>query len=138
MPEHHQEKMPMHGNMGNMHDNAMPHKHMHKMLINTIQGCEAVCEEMTTILKRKPDLYMRANQLRLLRDCADICGLTAKFIARHSMFAHNIAGLCVCICEACGRECARWKDPESQNCARVCLNCAKECRKFASMSQNMM
>lgn len=130
MSEHYQEEISMRGNIHG--GGAMPH-HMHKMLINTIQDCEIVCEEMTTMLKRRPDMHMRATQLRLLRDCADICGLTAKFIARHSMFAHNMAGLCACICEACGRECARFKDPESQNCARVCLNCARECRKFASL-----
>lgn len=110
------------------------HKPMHERLVNVIQDCEAVCEHMTTHLKRRPDVQMRTRQLMLLRDCADICGLTAKYVARNSAFARHAAHLCAMICEACGAECARFPDPESQNCAQVCMNCARECRAFAGMA----
>lgn len=110
-----------------------------KGLVNTIQDCEAVCEHMTTYVKKRHDVQARTRQLILLRDCADICGLTAKYVARNSPFARQAAGLCACICEVCGRECARFSDPQSQNCAQVCLNCARECQAFASgaMSSHM-
>jgi hypothetical protein len=115
-------------------DYGYPYSHRihHEHLVKTIQDCEAVCEHMTTLLKRRPDVQMRLRQLQLLRDCADICGLTAKYIARNSMFARPAANLCASICEACGAECARFPDAESQNCARVCMNCARECRAFAA------
>ena len=108
--------------------------HRHEYLIKTIQECEVVCEEMTTMLKRKYDVRMRVMQLQLLRDCADICGLTVKYIARHSIFSKCIANLCAYICEMCGRECSRFSDAESQHCARICLKCARECSAFAMMS----
>lgn len=103
----------------------------HEQLVNTIQDCEAVCEHMTTHIKHHCGVETRVKQLVLLRDCADICGLTAKFVARNSIFARDCARLCACICEACGKECARFPDAESQHCARVCFHCARACMAFA-------
>lgn len=103
-------------------------------ILMTIQDCEAMCEHMTTFLKRKKDVQSRVLQLKLLRDCADICTLTAKYIARNSGFAKCTANLCAFICEVCGKECLKFPDRESQNCGRICLNCARECRDFAMMA----
>ena len=105
--------------------------YMHENLVNTIQECEATCEHMTTHLKKLQDVQMRTKQLVLLRDCADICGLTAKYVARGSMFSKQTAVLCACICEACAQECMRFQDAMSQNCAQICLHCARECINFA-------
>lgn len=107
------------------------HSAPNESLIDTLDFCQTTCEHMTTLLKERPDVSTRTLQLRLLRDCADICGLTSKFIARSSYFSKNIAGLCGYICEVCGNECAKYPDPESQNCAQICLNCARECKAFA-------
>lgn len=120
------------GAYANIHNGYPATGHyMHASLVNTIQNCESTCEHMTTYVKKLPDYGMRTNQAMLLRDCADICGTTAKFIARGSMFSRQIAALCACICEACGQECARFPDQMSQNCAQICLHCAMECRAFA-------
>ncbi len=131
MSEYYQQEMTMNEDM---YRNNMKHNDMHEKLLNTIQDCEAICEEMTTMLKRKSDGYMRVMQLQLLRDCADICGLTAKYIARYSVFSKCTANLCGYICEVCGSECAKFNDVESQHCARVCMSCGKMCREFAMMS----
>jgi len=106
----------------------------HMSVLKAVQDCEATCEHMTTLLKGKPDVHMRGKQLMLLRDCADICGLTAKYIARCSPFAKHMAHLCAMICQVCGTECSRFPDAESQYCAQVCLNCAQACQAFAMMS----
>ena len=131
--------MPTNTGMPVMYDygSHMSHKPMYERLVKVIQDCEATCEHMTTMLKRRPDVQMRMRQLILLRDCADICGLTAKFVARNSIFSKHCAHLCAIICETCGRECARFPDMESQQCAQICLNCARECQAFAGM-QGMM
>lgn len=102
-------------------------------LIQVVQHCEAVCENMQHYVSNLPDAAVRAEQMQLLHDCADICGLTAKFLARNSMFARQTAALCACICLVCGCECARFPDPMSQHCAQVCLHCARECQAFAGM-----
>ncbi|KNF07722.1 hypothetical protein CLPU_13c00640 [Gottschalkia purinilytica] len=105
-----------------------------KELVKTIQDCEANCEHMTVMLKKVKDYKHRTTQIRLLRDCADICGLTAKYIARMSYFSKHIAKLCAYICVVCGKECAKFPDRASQNCAEVCFHCARECKAFAMRS----
>lgn len=104
---------------------------MSKCLLITLQDCEATCEHMTTYIKCRPDVGLRLRQLGLLRDCADICTLTAKFVARCSPYAKSLAKVCADICETCGNECLKYPDPESQNCGHICLNCARKCRAFA-------
>ena len=109
--------------MNHMPSYPMPYSHpMHEQVLMTVQHCEAVCEHMTTLLKGHPNVHMRTRQLLLLRDCADICTLTAKYIARYSSFAKHAAHLCAMICQECGTECSRFPDPESQHCAQVCFN----------------
>lgn len=107
------------------------HQMGHDCLISVIQHCEAMCEHMVTYVASRKDVCRRTRQLQLLRDCADICALTAKYVARDSMFAKHTAELCACICEACARECARFSDPQSQHCAQICMHCARECMEFA-------
>jgi hypothetical protein len=112
---------------------TMSGRYMNEELVAGIQDCEAQCEHMTNHLKHHAKEQGRARQAMLLRDCADICGLTAKFIARGAMFARQAAAFCAMICEACGNECARFPDAMSQSCAEVCLECADHCRAFSGM-----
>jgi hypothetical protein len=107
--------------------------YMHKELVKTIQDCEATCEHMTHHLKKhEADEYrMRVNQATLLRDCADICTITAKYVARDSIFAENMAALCAEVCICCGNECVKFHDEMSQHCAMVCFHCGRECSDFA-------
>ncbi|MEW9124155.1 MAG: four-helix bundle copper-binding protein [Thermotaleaceae bacterium] len=104
-----------------------------QQVLASLQNCEVMCEHMTMYMKYRYDVQYRVVQLQLLRDCADMCGITAKYIARTSCSAKITAGLCACICELCAVECAKFPDPESQHCAQVCLHCARDCRAFAMM-----
>lgn len=100
-------------------------------LLHTVQHCAATCDHMITHLLHHEDIHGRRHQLELLRDCADICHLTASFIARNSHMARILAHICAHICEVCGNECAKFSDHHSQHCSQVCLHCARECRVFA-------
>lgn len=104
----------------------------HECLVKTLQDCQATCGHMTNLLVERNDMQKKVRLLQMLRDCEDACGLTAEYTARDSVFARQSAGLCACVCEACGSECVRVSDQESQNCARVCMHCARECRTFES------
>lgn len=109
-----------------------PHPMHHANITKTVQDCESMCEHTITHLHmHAQDLQIRRGQLQLLHDCADVCTLTAKYLSRHSGFSKPLAALCASICEACGNECARFNDSESQKCAHICLHCAMECRAFA-------
>lgn len=100
-------------------------------IVDTIQNCEAVCEYTGYYVTQIPVAGQRVEQQRLLRDCADICTLTAKYLARCSVFSKHIAALCAQICETCGCHCLQHPDEQSQLCGQVCLHCAQECRAFA-------
>lgn len=107
--------------------NASHHPH----LIQTVQHCAATCEHMVSMLAASPDVHARTQQIQFLRDCADICYTTARFLARGGHFTGQIAALCALICETCGNECAKFPDAHSQHCAQICLRCAHDCRRFA-------
>lgn len=101
-------------------------------LLHTVQHCEAICEHMVTHLICSHHDDRRDFQIQLLRDCADICTLMAKYIARNSCHAKTLASVCAYICEHCGNVCAKFPDAMSQHCAQVCLHCAHACRAFAA------
>lgn len=103
-------------------------------VLQTVQNCEAICEHMISLLLCYKDVHARALQIQLLRDCADICSITAAYLARQSLLIPSITNLCAYICELCGNECKKFPDPESQKCSQICLNCAKECRAVAMAS----
>ena len=100
-------------------------------LLNTVQNCASVCEQMVTAMLGTPDIDARRTQIRLLVDCANICTLMASYLAANSPFAKPLASLCAVVCEACGSECARFPDQMSQMCSQICLNCAQECAMFS-------
>lgn len=122
---------PMSSHMPTHMVSHMPSHMMFPSVLKTLQYCAAVCEQMTNLLLCKKDVHCRTTQLQLLRDCADICETTMKFIARNSPYSRALAQFCAQVCEVCGNECLKFPDPESQMCARVCLQCAEECRAFA-------
>lgn len=104
---------------------------MHQRLLDTLHECEAICEYTEASLLMSGDIRNRAEQLRLLRDCADMCSHTARSVARHSGFAKSTAALCAQVCKICGDHCLRHRDQLSQDCGRICLHCADECNRFA-------
>ncbi|MFZ7103946.1 MAG: four-helix bundle copper-binding protein [Peptococcaceae bacterium] len=104
-------------------------------LLPTLRHCTANCLRMTTMIGGYPDAQCRFRQQQLLMDCADICDLTSRFVARGSYFARPAVQLCADICAACACECAGYPDQHSQHCAMVCMQCAQECRAFAMMCQ---
>ncbi|MGG6313047.1 four-helix bundle copper-binding protein [Paenibacillus macerans] len=104
---------------------------LHSSLLEALQHCEAVCEFTDSAIIQRGDAGQRRKQVALLRDCADICTLTAKYVARHSGFAKSLAGYCAQVCEICGNHCLQHPDELSQKCGQICLHCAQECRKYA-------
>lgn len=99
--------------------------------VNTLQQCALMCERMLTVASLQPDAAARINQMRLLRDCIDVCALCAQFIARNSPFAKSACQLCAYVCETCGTECLKFPDAESQQCGQMCLQCADACKTMA-------
>lgn len=110
-----------------------PRRYRNERLVQTVQDCEATCEHMAMHILSLPDVRSRATQGALLRECADICGLTAKILARNSVVDRQIADFCARIARSCGNECAKFSDAMSQQCSRVCLETAGECADHATL-----
>lgn len=122
------EMMDMRDGMDMKHDENM---FMHPELVEMINHCEVTCEHMTHHLVMMRLASARMAQFGLLRDCSDICGLSARTISRGSYFSKVFADVCAEVCNSCGNECLKYPDEMSQHCARVCFECAKHCRRFA-------
>lgn len=103
----------------------------HQTCIKACEECAEACEHCATACLGEGDVKMMAECIRLDRDCAAICWLTAGFMSRGSKFATALCRVCADICEACGAECAKHKHAHCQQCAEACQRCAAECRKMA-------
>lgn len=101
-----------------------------KKCLEACSTCAWECESCATACLEEPDVKAREMCIKLLRDCADICVLSAQWMSRGSKYAQALCSLCAEICDACGAECAKFKDEHCQRCAQTCRMCAEECRRM--------
>ncbi|MEW5783773.1 MAG: four-helix bundle copper-binding protein [Bacillota bacterium] len=98
--------------------------------IDACVKCMQACEQCITSCLQEPDVQARMHCIQVLRDCADICSLSAQWMSRGSTHAHQLCMICADICDACAAECAKFKDRHCQDCAQFCRDCATECRNM--------
>lgn len=96
--------------------------------------CAQECENCANACLFEPDAKAMAGCIRLDKDCAAICWLTAAFMSRRSEFDTDVCRLCAAVCEACGTECEKHPHDHCQRCAEACRTCAEECRKVAGIA----
>ncbi|MCC2641407.1 MAG: yhjQ [Nitrospira sp.] len=104
-----------------------------------IQACMAcahicnVCEsDMVGMAQQAPeDLTTRC--IRLCRECADICFLSAQWMGRGSVFAVRMCALCAELCDLCAGLCEEHAPYHA-----LCADCAKECRRCAALCHKMV
>jgi hypothetical protein len=92
--------------------------------------CVTACETCATLCLKEEDVKMMANCIMLDRDCADICMVTARFVARNSAHAKHVMKECIEICRKCAAECAKHEAEHCQHCARICRECADACEQW--------
>ena len=80
--------------------------------------CDAAFAYCTTELRDVRDL----GELRCLADCAQMCGLTAAFVARGARFADALRSVCAQQCAQAAAICAGYPDDE------VLAACGEACR----------
>ncbi|NHN33304.1 four-helix bundle copper-binding protein [Paenibacillus agricola] len=100
--------------------------------IDACNECMKACEQCFSACLQEPDVGARVHCISMLRDCADICSLTAQYLARNSMSAKQICSLCASICEACAEHCSKFKDEHCKTCVEMCKKCAEVCRNMAA------
>lgn len=92
--------------------------------------CITACEACATACLNEENVKMMVRCIMLDRDCADICMLTAKFVARDSAHAKHVMKECIEICRKCEEECRKHDHDHCQKCADACAECAKACEAW--------
>ena len=98
-------------------------------LLAALYACISACEHCATACLSEADVQMMAGCIRLDRDCADICALTARLVARGSEHAAHLLKECAEICGLCADECGKHAHmAHCKECADACRRCAEACR----------
>lgn len=103
-------------------------------LLRTLMKCIAACENCATECLNEDDPRHLAECIRLDRDCADICALTARLVARSSAQAGAMLQLCAQVCKACEAECRKHDHDHCRKCAEACQECHRQCSSYTARS----
>jgi hypothetical protein len=99
-------------------------------VLDALNRCVATCEMCATACLQEADVQMMVPCIRLDRDCADICALTARLLARDSDHARHLMRECIEVCTKCANECSQHPDEHCQQCAAACRACADACQHY--------
>jgi len=92
--------------------------------LETLYACVAACERCATACLHEADVPLMTRCINLCRDCADVCALAARLVARGSAYAEALLTQCEAICRACADECGQHSHRHCQECAEACRRCA--------------
>ena len=78
--------------------------------------------------------HAEAGHIRIMMDCAQICAVSADFMARGSDHHTHICRECAEICRECATRCSAHPgaDETMRACAEACGRCAEECARMAA------
>lgn len=97
-------------------------------LVKILAECAEKCNNCASACLEERDMKLLKDCIKLDIDCADICQLTAKLIARDSQHAEHLLKECVEVCIACATECEKHAHMEHcKVCAETCRTCAELC-----------
>ncbi len=105
--------------------------------IEALAGCATTCTQCADACLSEPSVADMTACIRLDLDCADICGATARLVARQT---HHDAAVtramleaCIAVCSACATECGQHSHMEHcRICAEECRRCEQACRTLLS------
>jgi hypothetical protein len=92
--------------------------------LDALHAAVAACEHCATACLQEADVAPLTRCIALTRDCADVCALTLRLVARDSEHAAHLLKECTEICAACADECSRHEHLHCQQCAEACRRCA--------------
>lgn len=101
-------------------------------LEHVLVKCMTACETCATLCLQEDDVKKMARCIMIDRDCADICIVTARFVARNSEHAKHVMKECIEICRICENECRKHDMDHCQQCADICRECADACEEWMS------
>lgn len=97
--------------------------------ITSCWECRNECQKMLfNHCLQQDGEHVKADHLKLMTDCIQICQIAADFMIRNSRFYKDICEVCAIICDACAKSCESLNDKEMDQCAKACRSCAESCR----------
>jgi len=122
-------------------DNIMSHEKF-ATCIDACLECANECEHCATACLNEKDVAHMAKCIEIERYCADLCRMSAAFMARSSEatehYAKELCALCAHVCEDCAKECDKHSDMEHcKACAEACRECAKACKEMSVKSNGV-
>ncbi|HEX6982499.1 MAG TPA: four-helix bundle copper-binding protein [Balneolaceae bacterium] len=102
----------------------------HQELISTLAHCLSACENCASACLDEDNVKKMVSCIRINRDCADICGLSIKFLSRKSKNSNLVIGICADICSECAEECDKYEHDHCKKCAEACRKCADSCKDY--------
>ena len=109
---------------------------MHQQFQSCIDACNAcadACDHCSAACLQEEHVSAMARCIALDMDCAQICRLSAAYMARGSGFSAALCKQCADICRACADECAQHQMDHCQQCAAACRRCADECVRMSTV-----
>ncbi|ALD20719.1 four-helix bundle copper-binding protein [Hymenobacter sp. DG25A] len=100
-------------------------------VLDALYRCISACENCATACLHEEDVQMMTGCILLDRDCADVCSLTARLVARDSEHAKHMMKECIEICQKCAAECGKHDMDHCKECAEACRACAHVCGQYA-------
>ena len=100
--------------------------------IQACSACAIACETCAAACLREPDVQHIASCIAHDIDCADLCRLAERLMARESPLAEEVCRLCALTCRACAETCGEHQHDHCQQCAQACQRCVEECEAMAA------
>lgn len=94
--------------------------------------CYRVCTQTVRHCLTQGGHHVDEKHLTLVMDCAEICRASADLLTRSSVRHSLTCRICAEICDECARDCARFGDPQMDECVTACEQCARSCRAMIS------
>lgn len=109
------------------------HHPEHHRLLKTLHKSMTTSEHMIRVFLSVSSVQQRTRQIQLLHECSDASSTAIRYISRNSPFSRKMVKMCARVCDAYGRECSHYPDPESQMVLRLLNRCSQECRNYSLM-----
>lgn len=96
-------------------------------------ACYQECARTEAHCLEKGGEHAAPEHIALLRDCGEVCLLSADLMLRGSRRHGTACGVCAEFCRACAESCERMagSDARMKACAQACRRCAESCEKMA-------
>ncbi|HNR54196.1 MAG TPA: four-helix bundle copper-binding protein [Flavobacteriales bacterium] len=99
-------------------------------VLTHLMNCVAASETCADRCLDEKEIRKMTTCIRTDLDCADMCTLTARYLARNSPHLSGVLEQCIAICQACEAECRRHDMDHCRTCADACAACKAACMTY--------